>query len=61
MIAVAQNFASVESMRRLLAGVAVGLRVTTTALSQAPGLRLEPANAPIDAVVIDHIERLSEN
>ena len=32
-----------------------------TALKDQLGLKLEPAKAPLDAVVIDHIERPSEN
>jgi uncharacterized protein (TIGR03435 family) len=32
-----------------------------TALQDQLGLKLEPAKAPVDSVVIDHIERPSEN
>jgi uncharacterized protein (TIGR03435 family) len=32
-----------------------------TALQEQLGLRLETAKAPVDVVVIDHLERPSEN
>jgi uncharacterized protein (TIGR03435 family) len=32
-----------------------------TAIQQQLGLRLEPAKGPIEALVIDHVERPSEN
>jgi uncharacterized protein (TIGR03435 family) len=32
-----------------------------TALQEQLGLKLEPAKAPVDSLVIDHIERPSEN